>query len=100
MSGAALSGAWVAAPDRPRLATRVGDELVVEADSSVSQLANNARANWSPASLTQSSRTTVIHPTIAATSTQIAPIAAGLKPASAAGIDFMDMIAISGDTAS
>jgi hypothetical protein len=57
------------------------------------------RANWSPASRTQSSRTMTNQATNAARSTQIAPIAAGLMAASALrsnGIYKLEMAGMTG----
>src|SRR5258708_38423268 len=79
---------------RVRLAEAADEGRAAGDTSRVSQRANNARANWSPASRTQSSRTMTNQATNAARSTQIAPIAAGLMAASALrsnGIDKLEM---------
>lgn len=87
---------------RVRLAEAADEGRAAGDTSRVSQRANNARANWSPASRTQSSRTMTNQATNAARSTQIAPIAAGLMAASALrsnGIDKLEMAGLTGGSA-
>jgi hypothetical protein len=95
----AANSAFAVDAGRVRLAGAADEGRAAGDTSRVSQRANNARANWSPASRTQSSRTMTNQATNAARSTQIAPIAAGLMAASALrsnGIDKLEMAGLTG----